>query len=205
MAEAVERIAREWTLDDYHRLVRMTLRCGINAALREMERRVVTRESQLIEYGDDDKGNPVHPLDFLRNYTFQFDEGGRVRVVTRRPDAGFFPGGITAIRPFDGELVRIGPGRVMDGFYAIVESPVALPTTDPPKPLSTIVWITAEAQQLKADGKITKSMSKTELAKLLAQRSQGAFKVGKIKKPLTLRYIRNQLEAWGLWPISSIK
>ena len=80
---------------------------------------------------------------------------------------------------------------------------VALPA--PPKPSSTIVWITAEARQLKADGEITKSMSKTELAKLLAQRSQGAFKARKIKKPLTLRYIRNQLEAWDLWPISSIK
>jgi hypothetical protein len=81
----------------------------------------------------------------------------------------------------------------------------ALPATDPPKPSSTIVWITAEARQLKADGEITKSMSKTELAKLLAQRSQGPAKVGKLKKPLTFRYIRNQLVSWGLWPISSIK
>jgi hypothetical protein len=81
----------------------------------------------------------------------------------------------------------------------------ALPATDLPKPLSTIVWITAEARQLKADDKITKGMSKTELAKLLANQSQGAAKADKLKKPLTLRYIRNQLEAWDLWPISSIK
>ena len=79
----------------------------------------------------------------------------------------------------------------------------ALPA--PLKPSSTIVWITAEARQLKADGEITKGMSKTELASLLEHQSQGAAEAGKLKKPLTLRYIRNQLDAWGLWPISSIK
>jgi len=90
--------------------------------------------------------------------------------------------------------------------FRIDDGRAALPATDPPKPTKpTIVWITAEARQLKADGEITKGMSKTELASLLEHQSQGAAEAGKLKKPLTLRYIRNQLDAWGLWPISSIK
>jgi hypothetical protein len=122
MAKAAERIPREWTLDDYHRLVRITLRCGINVALCEMERRIVSGQSLLIC-----DGIVINRFDFLSNYSFQLDIDDRVKVVTRRPVAGLLPGGITTIRfdPSDPKSgVRTGPGRVTDGYYAIVEQNV---------------------------------------------------------------------------------
>jgi hypothetical protein len=138
MAEAAEQhTPREWSLDDYHRYVRVTMSCGINAALCEMERRVVAEQVLLIC-----DGVAINRFDFLSNYRFQFDAGDRVRVVTRRPDARLFPGGITRITKFDedGRAVRMGPGRVMDGYYTIVEQD-ARPSR-PPAPQ------TAPARQL---------------------------------------------------------
>jgi hypothetical protein len=81
-----------------------------------------------------------------------------------------------------------------------------LPTaaaTDHSTPTKT--WMIAKARSLKAAGEITERMSKTELAYLLEEQSKVAAKAGELKRPLTMRYIRNQLQAWGLWPISSIK
>ena len=149
MAEAAKKhTPREWSLDDYHRYVRITLGCGINVALCEMERRIVSEQALLICQEYDLDGNPVGGavvigrFDFLSNYTFQFDRGDRVRVVTRKPDAGLLPGGITSITKFDesdpkSPIVRMGPGRVMDGYYTIVErvphSPASQTAPEPPK------------------------------------------------------------------------
>jgi hypothetical protein len=128
MAEAAKRIPREWTLDDYHRLVRITLRCGINVALCEMERRIVSEQSLL-----KCDGAVVNRFDFLSNYTFQFDIDDRVKVVTRRPDTPLLlPGGITSIKldPSDPKSAVVrGPGRVMDGYYTIVERPACPPAS----------------------------------------------------------------------------
>jgi hypothetical protein len=139
MAEAAKKhTPREWSLDDYHRYIRITLGCGINVALCVMERRIVSEQALLICREYDLDGNPVggavviDRFDFLSNYTFQFDRGDRVRVVTRKPDAGLLPGGITSITKFDesdpkSPIVRMGPGRVMDGFYTIVEQATSPP------------------------------------------------------------------------------
>ena len=66
-------------------------------------------------------------------------------------------------------------------------------------------WALAKARQLKIDGKITEDMSKTEIADLLEKASKEDAKAGKLKKPLTSEYIRNQLVTWGVWPIRSLK
>jgi hypothetical protein len=112
------------------------------------------------------------------------------------------------------------PRQDMLELFGITEAPAAMDYTEPPPPtaaatdhlspaavvvMPTKTWIIAEAQQLKAAGKITKGMSKTELAHLFERRSQDAAKTGQLKKSITFRYIRNQLDAWGIWPISSIK
>jgi hypothetical protein len=134
MAQAVEHFKslREWSLTDYHRYVRITLGCGINLALCEMERRVVAEQLVLIrrEYDADDNLKNAVVIDrfnFLSNYSFQFDRDDRVKVVTRRPE-GLLPGGITHITKIDesdpkNPHVKIGPGRVMDGYYTVVELP----------------------------------------------------------------------------------
>jgi hypothetical protein len=229
MAQAVDH-HNEFTLDDYHHHVRMVLGCGINAAVREMERRIATGQSLLLCQEYDADNNPkgdayvINRRDFSTKYNLKFDMSDRLRVVPRTLKSMFGGGKPDPSDPFGPAVERIGGlPKWMDDFdYTVVEQdvrssppPATLPAPDqqpenkagpdPPKPSSTIVWATAEAGQLKAGGKITKTTSKTKLADLLAQQSQGAAKARKLKKPLTLRYIRNQLEAWGLWPISSIK
>jgi hypothetical protein len=114
---------REWSLTDYHRYVRITLGCGTNVALCEMERRIVSGGLLLIP---NDGAVEIDRFDFLSNYILQLDSNDRVQVVTRRPAAGLLPGGITAIKfdPSDPKSpVRIGPGRVLDGHYTVIERP----------------------------------------------------------------------------------
>jgi hypothetical protein len=96
MAQQAVEHHNEFSLDDYYRLVRITLGCGINAALCEMERRVVSEQALLIRREYDLDGNPIggavviDRFVFLSNYTFQPDVNDRVKVVTRRPDSRLF-------------------------------------------------------------------------------------------------------------------
>jgi hypothetical protein len=65
-------------------------------------------------------------------------------------------------------------------------------------------WMLVKARQLKRDGKIRERISRTAWAKQLAEESQTGAESGELKKPLTYQYILNQLDDWGVWPISSI-
>ena len=197
-----------WTLDQTLHYLTVTLGYSKERTLHEMERerlagRLVVQVHKIVDgkpQGDPEYLRPnkkhklVLDLGWVRPLALKWS-ADRCTVYKQRV-LQLWPPHSPASQQQPEDRVGLDPLKVDAGR-------VALPA--PPKPSSTIVWITAEARQLKADGEITKSMSKTELAKLLAQRSQGAFKASKIKKPLTLRYIRNQLEAWGLWPINSIK
>jgi hypothetical protein len=125
MAQAADQ--HNWSLTDYHRYVRITLGCGINIALCEMERRIVSGQLLLIPNGG---AVEINRFDFLSNYTLQLDGHDRVQVVTQRP--ALLPGGITYLKfdPFDRKsLVRIGPGRAMDGYYTVIERPPRPPAS----------------------------------------------------------------------------
>jgi hypothetical protein len=190
MAKAAKRISMEWDLDDYYRLVRITLGCGINAALWEMERRVVAEQILLIcrEYDADYnfKGNAVviNRVDFLRNYTFTVDigNGNRVRVAKRRPEAGVFQGGMTFI---GSELVQIGSGRVMDGYYYTVgEQPS--PPASPPAPDVVKKDVPTRKRRRSAPEK-PKENSETRLISLMTE-------IGLEKSGLLPREVRKKLK-----------
>jgi hypothetical protein len=71
---------------------------------------------------------------------------------------------------------------------------------------STVGWVTAEAQRMKATGEINESTSITDFAKQLADRMSAApDATGESIKPVGWRHIKNMLPAWGLWPVTSIK
>jgi hypothetical protein len=74
---------------------------------------------------------------------------------------------------------------------------------------TTKAFVIAEIKRMKAAGEIpsicTKGKGKTELAKLIVERVKIAVRRGVLTKPVDYRHIVNNLELWGLWPISSIK
>ena len=59
---------------------------------------------------------------------------------------------------------------------------------------TTKVWVTAEARRLKTAGEIRQGINKRDFAKQLAKAGSANYD-----------YIRNNLSAWGLWPVESIK
>jgi hypothetical protein len=66
-------------------------------------------------------------------------------------------------------------------------------------------WVRAEAQRLKAAGKIPKGIHITDLAKLLATQMSKAARTDPSIRPVGWKHIKNELPGWGLWPISLIK
>jgi len=70
---------------------------------------------------------------------------------------------------------------------------------------ASVTWGVTTARGLKAAGKIREGMQKAEVARLLQDEMKKAAKAGQVRKALKASYLENQLEAWGLWPISSIK
>jgi hypothetical protein len=86
MAQAVEH-HNEFSLDDYHHHVRMVLGCGINAAVREMARRIATRRFLLIRRGKaHGDAVVVDHHDFSINYDLEFDGEGWLRIVAPDPN-----------------------------------------------------------------------------------------------------------------------
>ena len=61
------------------------------------------------------------------------------------------------------------------------------------------------AHDLKAAGKVPEGMRKADVARLLAAEMEKAAKAGRVRHALKARYIANQMSAWGIWPVSSIK
>jgi hypothetical protein len=66
-------------------------------------------------------------------------------------------------------------------------------------------WIVEKARRMKRAGEIPDGIRKTDFAKLLEEQMKKAVSTGKVKKSVSWRYIKNRLEDWDLWPISSIK
>jgi len=94
------------------------------------------------------------------------------------------------------------------GVKVVLEDALALLPDEPSEPeeaTATKKWITAEVQRMKRAGEIPDGIRKTAFAQLLEGRMKEAVHAGGLKKLVGRRYITNQLSAWGLWPISSIK
>ncbi len=68
----------------------------------------------------------------------------------------------------------------------------------------TSTWIAGEAHRLKVAGKIREGMRITDLARLLEKRMSDAADTDKSLRKVGWRHIKNNLPAWGLWPISLI-
>lgn len=65
-------------------------------------------------------------------------------------------------------------------------------------------WVTATAKQMKANGEIREGINKTDFAKELARRMALAATSDPTVRPSRFESIRNELENWGLWPVTLI-
>ena len=80
------------------------------------------------------------------------------------------------------------------------------PEMEPRAKNSTKNWIVTEARRMKAAGEIKANIRITDLAKQPeASLKEAARDVDKPLKTVTWRHIRNELPAWGLWPIELLK
>jgi hypothetical protein len=84
--------------------------------------------------------------------------------------------------------------------------PTNAETPSPPEDaLPTARWAVVAARKLQAENKIPEGAKKADLARLLATESERAVKAGELNRVLKASYIENQLDAWGIWPLSSLK
>jgi hypothetical protein len=213
MAQAADQhTAKEWSLEDYLRYVRLTLNCGINKALREMERRIVSDQLLLIRrrYDADGnrKGDPVliERFNFLRNYTLQLDEDDRVRVVTRRPDTFFGPT-LVSDKALVQRLTYWDRGRVTDGYYTVIERPPRPPASqtapdqqpedktgpDPPK-----VWLPIEHKRRQQLNDIPKNI--TAYTRELHPAAVKAVRQGRLTYAPSARRLETLLHDLDLFP-----
>jgi hypothetical protein len=90
------------------------------------------------------------------------------------------------------------------------EAPSAAPTNQPPRAPQPKIptakansWVMAEAKRLKAAGIIP--ARPTDFARKLEEQMRVAAETDKSLRPVGWRYIKNNLQAWGLWPADLIK
>ena len=130
----------EFSLDGYLHHVQKTLGCGINAAVREMERRIATGRLLLICQEYDAGGNPkgkafaVNPRTFSTNHNLKFDTSDRLRVVPRTFRSMFGSIKFDTSDPAWSVVNQIGglPER-MDGFcFTVVEQDISALKPRPP-------------------------------------------------------------------------
>jgi hypothetical protein len=69
---------------------------------------------------------------------------------------------------------------------------------------ATNKWVTDEAQRMKAADEIPTEIKITHFAQQLAGRMAAAACNDPSIRPVTWRYIKNELPSWDLWPISKI-
>jgi hypothetical protein len=82
-------------------------------------------------------------------------------------------------------------------------------SVSPPEPTGAGIWIKAEVERMRAASDNIRIPSKIELARRLAHRMYDAAKDGRVclpdsdktVGPASARYICNNLEKWGCWPL----
>jgi hypothetical protein len=74
-----------------------------------------------------------------------------------------------------------------------------------PAPLASAQWAIAATRRLRDERKIPDGVTKAELARLLETEADKAVRAGQLGRALKASYLENQLAAWGVWPLSSLK
>ena len=69
----------------------------------------------------------------------------------------------------------------------------------------TASWIIATVRRKKAAGEIPAGIKKTDFSRLIDQWMRKAVRAGDSVRPVRWQHIKNNLPAWGLWPIELIK
>lgn len=69
----------------------------------------------------------------------------------------------------------------------------------------TATWIIATVRRKKAAGEIPDGIRKTSFSRLIEDWMRKAVRAGDSVRPVGWQHIKNNLPAWGLWPLSSIK
>lgn len=84
---------------------------------------------------------------------------------------------------------------------------MALLPADAGEPMSTAQWAVATTRRLLAENRISEDAKKkkAELARLLKAEVQKAVKAGQLGRTVKASYLENQLEIWGIWPLSDFK
>jgi hypothetical protein len=188
----------EFSLDDYHHHVQTTLGCGINAAVREMARRIATDERVLLicrEYDADGnlKGETaVDRRDFSVNYDLKFDMSGRLRVVPRTLKSLF--GGIGLNSSADGVVRRISLPKWHDDFVYTVDE---LPLQASQQPLKPKAWLPLEHERRKQQNNIPKI---TKYAQELNAEAVKAVRQGRLTNAPSARRFENLLHELSLFP-----
>jgi hypothetical protein len=76
----------------------------------------------------------------------------------------------------------------------------------PGDPVPAAKWIGDQAKEMKDAGEIPlEDFGITDFARALEARMRKAAKTDPSIRPVKSSYIKNNLRAWGLWPVSSIK
>jgi hypothetical protein len=83
--------------------------------------------------------------------------------------------------------------------------PAHSPTEPPRGPLPSAEWTLAVTRKLQGGDKLKGVTRKSELARLLAAKSEEAAKAGEIRRQLKASYLENVLIDWGCWPLSSLE
>jgi hypothetical protein len=83
-----------------------------------------------------------------------------------------------------------------------IEPSPPISTAPAEQSITTQSWIEVEISQMKADGTIPAKI--TDFAKALEGRMETAAGLNRSIRPVSWRYIKNQLPVWGFWPIDRI-
>jgi hypothetical protein len=103
--------------------------------------------------------------------------------------------------------------KLSDYTRALPDAPAdaeasSLPTASASAPAASPAppeWARATTRRLRDERKLPKGIRPVHLARLLAIESQRAVKAGQLRRAWKASYLENQLKAWGIWPLSSLK
>jgi hypothetical protein len=110
-------------------------------------------------------------------------------VIVRAENRAFISAPMPSVAPDSSSV----PTEVLD-IKVSRAAVLALVSAAPVSNASAKTLIEDEAKRMKRDGEIPEGILKTDFAKALAS-----------KAGVTPKYVRNNLKAWGLWPVSGIK
>ena len=80
------------------------------------------------------------------------------------------------------------------------------PSADAPAAAGTgVEWAPGATRRLRSEGKIPEDITKAALARLLEIEAAKDAKAGRLRRALKASYLEDQLDPWGIWPLSSFK